>query len=114
MSNATQFTNYNYSYLIIYFYLIRQSNLADIFDVDDSVNSTEANPTLKYIPPKPKQLREQKTVDKSIWNVVIAKIVRAFKLYVYFMCKKCNVLMCICCNLHYFSSEMLIQIQQNH
>lgn len=61
--------------------LIRKSNLADIFEADESEKPNEVNTTLKYVPPKSKQ--PQKTTEKPTWNVVIAKIVGAFKLYVF-------------------------------
>lgn len=57
-----------------------KSNLADIFEADDLDKFGEGNPTLKYVPPKANQ--PQQTAEKASWNVVIAKIVGAFKLYV--------------------------------
>lgn len=58
----------------------RKANLADIFDAEDTDKIDDVNPTLKYRPPKAQQ--QQQPADKSSWNVVIAKIVSAFKLYV--------------------------------
>lgn len=61
------------------------SNLADIFEGDESEQNVETNPSLKYIPTKSNQ--SQKTTstgnaEKSKWDVAIAKLVSAYKLYV--------------------------------
>lgn len=52
--------------------------MADIFEADEFEKIDVENPTLKYIPPKQNQSR--KSTDKPTWDVVIAKIVGAFKL----------------------------------
>lgn len=63
-----------------FFLCVRQSNLAEIFDADESNlrKNEENNSTLKYMPPKSNQTKQK--LDKPTWNVVIAKIVNAFKL----------------------------------
>ncbi|XP_031626354.1 uncharacterized protein LOC116342761 [Contarinia nasturtii] len=59
-----------------------KSNLADIFEADESERANEVNPTLKYVPLKSTQPQTQKMdhTNKPTWNVIIAKIVTAFKL----------------------------------
>lgn len=55
--------------------------MADIFDIDDNEKVDAENPTLKFDPPK--QIPKHKTTDKAtLWDVIIAKIVGAYKLYV--------------------------------
>lgn len=64
----------------------RVSNLADIFEADEPEQNIASNPTLKYIPPKSNQLQKSAnttSAEKSQWDVAIAKLVSAYKLYVY-------------------------------
>lgn len=63
------------------FVSLRVSNLADIFEDDEYEKVDVEQPTLKFKPPIRNQ--SQKTTEKSTWDVVIAKIVGAYKLYVY-------------------------------
>lgn len=61
------------------FVSLRVSNLADIFEDDEYEKVDVENPTLKFTAPV---LRNQ--LPKSTWDVVIAKVVGAYKLYVYY------------------------------
>lgn len=77
------FNHLNSFLFFVFFIHFRKSNLAEIFEADESGNPNEMNPTLKYIPPKSKQPHAQKTTENPTWNVIIAKIVGAFRLYVF-------------------------------
>lgn len=67
------------------FHYYRVSNLADIFEADESEQNIASNSTLKYIPPKSNQLQKMAntSTEKSQWDVAKAKLVSAYKLYVY-------------------------------
>lgn len=69
----------------LYSMYFRVSNLADIFEADETEQTSETNPSLKYIPPKPNQFQKPSntSAEKPKWDVAIAKIVCAYKLYVY-------------------------------
>lgn len=62
------------------------SNLADIFEADETEQNTfESNPSLKYIPTKANPVQKPTNAanaEKSKWDVAIAKVVSAYKLYV--------------------------------
>lgn len=60
--------------------------MADIFEADESDQNLESNPSLKYIPKKSNQAQKPSNsggTEKSKWDVAIAKLVSAYKLYVY-------------------------------
>lgn len=71
----------------------RVSNLADIFEADESEQTFGSNPSLKYIPSKAIQFQKttNTNTEKSKWDVAIAKLVSAYKLYVYIKQIELNV-----------------------
>lgn len=69
------------------FNFYRVSNLAEIFEADESEETTDSSASLKYIPPKSNQIQKatNSNAEKPKWDVAIAKLVSAYKLYVFYM-----------------------------